>query len=219
VHHSEDITYFDEFENGWVELYTRQRVPDGSSSHTYLSETRLCIQLPGVPVDTSRYLNLSRYTGNPFADFRVVHEHPCQTVRLKSPVKLDVVGTLVRTYYGRKDDRWVVGLIVRNPFFQKKKLPAELQLQGELNDLLQMELIFCDMKDHIGEGDEVDQYTLQGFETMQAHYTQIIRPFGTWSNITRSVRDGQPVSETNLKSMAVTIAQEVNLKRSKRESL
>jgi hypothetical protein len=125
-------------------------------------------------------------------------------VRLKRPVNLDVVGTLVRTYDGRKDDRWVVGLIVRNPFYRKKKLPVELQLQGELNDLLQLELIFCDMKDYIEEGDEVDQYTLRGFETMQAQYTQIIRPFGTWNNITHRVRDGQPVSETDLKPMADT---------------
>ena len=53
VHHSEDITYFDQFRNGWLLLYTRQRVPEGPQAPAYLHETDVCIQLPGVPVDAA----------------------------------------------------------------------------------------------------------------------------------------------------------------------
>lgn len=213
MHHTEDITYFDEFQNGWLVLYTRQRVPDTPRAHSFLYDTHVCIQLPGVPVDASPYLNLCRYVGNEWADFRTVAGHPCRTRRLKKSVKLDVVGTLVRTYDDRDNDRWIVGLIARNPFYRKKRLPSELELRGELNDLMQIELIFCDLKDHIEEGDEIDQYLLKGVETMDAQYAQIIRPFGTWNKIIKRVRDREPVRQADPEASLRTIRRDLRLKR------
>jgi hypothetical protein len=194
VHHSEDIVYFDQFRNGWFTLYTRQRVPEGRS-RSYLHETDVCIQLPGVPVDASPYLDLCRYTGNEWADFRTVHGRRKYTSRLKKPLKLEVVGTLVRTDDDREKERWVVGLVVRNPFYRKKKLPREFEIEGSpLHELLEMELILCDLKDHLEEGDQVDQYVLQGIETTDAQYVQVIRPFGTWNAMVKR-RHGQSVHE------------------------
>jgi hypothetical protein len=203
VHHSEDIVYFDQFRNGWLALYTRQRVPEGPRSRSYLHETDICIQLPGVPVDASPYLDLCRYTGNEWADFRTVHGRCTQTRRLKKPLKLEVVGTLVRTDDDRENDRWVVGLIARNPFYRKKRLPSELEMEGSpLHDLLEMELILCDLKDHLEEGDQVDQYMLQGVETAEAQYVQVIRPFGTWNAIVKR-RDGQSVHEVEPEAVSM----------------
>ena len=117
-------------------------------------------------------------------------------MRLQKPIKLEVVGTLVRTDEDREADRWIVGLVARNPFYRKKKLPRELELEGSpLNDLLQMELLLVDLRDHHQEGDEVDHYVLQGVDTTDAQYAQIIRPFGTWHEIVKRVRDGLPVQE------------------------
>jgi hypothetical protein len=196
VHHSEDITYFDQFRNGWLLLYTRQRLPEGSSDPAYFHETDICIQIPGVPVDTAPYLDLCRYTGNEWESFGTILEDRRQIKRLKKPIKIDVVGTLVRTDEEREADRWIVGLVARNPFYRKKKLPRELELEGSpLHDLLQMELILLDLRDHHQEGDQVDHYVLQGVETTDAQYAQIIRPFGTWNKIHKRIRDERPAQE------------------------
>jgi hypothetical protein len=198
VHHSEDITYFDQFRNGWLLLYTRQRVPEGPKSPAFFHETDICIQLPGVPVDVSPYLDLCRYTGNEWESFGTILEDRRQMKRLQKPIKLEVVGALVRTDEDREADRWIVGLVARNPFYRKKKLPRELELDGSpLHDLLQMELLLLDLRDHHQEGDQVDHYLLQGFETTDAQYAQIIRPFGTWNRVVKRIRDGLPVEEVS----------------------
>jgi Restriction endonuclease len=203
VHHSEDISYFDQFRSGWLALTTQQRVPDGSHS-AHLHQTDVCIQLPGMPVDASPYLELCRYTGNEWADFRSVQERHTQTRRLKKPLRLEVLGTLVRTDDDREKDRWIVGLIARNPFFRKKKLPRELEMEtASLHDLLRMELILFDLRDHIEEGDEVDYFMLQGVESTDAQYVQIIRPFGTWNKLVKR-QDGQPIRpEAGLEDLSI----------------
>ena len=194
VHHSEGISYFDQFRNGWLALTTQQRVPEGPQSHSFLHQTDLCIQLPGIPVDISPYLELCRYTGNEWAEFQSVTERRTHMRRLKARIKLDVVGTLVRTDEDLDNDRWIVGLIARNPFYRNKRLPRELEMEGSpLHDLLEMEVILCDLKDHIAESSEVDCFLLQGVETADAQYVQVIRPFGTWNKLVR--RNGQPVHE------------------------
>jgi hypothetical protein len=196
VHHSEDIIYFGQFRNGWLMLYTRQRIPEGPKSPAFLHETDICIQLPGVPVDVAPYLDLCRYTGNEWESFGTILENRRQMKRLQKPIKLEVVGSLVRTDENREADRWIVGLVARNPFYRKRKLPRELELEGSpLHDLLQMELLLLDLRDHHQEGDQVDHYVLQGFETTDAQYAQIIRPFGTWHKIVKRIRDGLPVEE------------------------
>jgi hypothetical protein len=190
AHHSESISYFDQFRNGWIALTTQQRVPDGPKAPAYFHQSDLCIQLPGIPVDVAPYLALCRYTGNDWAEFKPVTERLTRTVRLKRPIKLDVIGTLVRNDDDRENDRWVIGLIARNPFHRKKKLPPELKGDGNpLGDLLEMDILFCDLKDHIEEGDQVDYVELKGFETTDAQYVQIIRPFGTWNEIVKRVHE------------------------------
>jgi hypothetical protein len=202
VHHSEGISYFDQFRNGWLAVTTQLRMPDGPKSHSFFHQTDLYIQLPGIPVDLSPYLELCRYTGNEWAEFQVVHGRSTRSKRLKKPIRLDVVGTLVRTDEDRDLGRWIVGLIARNPFYRRKRLPRELELESSpLHDLLEIELILCDLKDHIAETSEVDYFFLQGFETADAQFVQIIRPFGMWNKLVR--RNGQPVPEAEGSSMPI----------------
>jgi hypothetical protein len=192
AHHSEVISYFDQFRSGWLALTTQQRIPEGSRpGHFHMTD--VCIQLPGMPVDLSPYLELCRYTGNEWADFRIVQDRHIQTRRLKKPLRLEAVDTLVRSDEDREKDRWIVGLVARNPFFRKKKLPRELEFKGlSLHDLLQTELILLDVRDHLEEGDEVDYFMLKGIECTDAQFVQVIRPFGTWNKITKR-QDGQPI--------------------------
>jgi hypothetical protein len=218
VHHSEDLIYFDQLGNGWLSVCTRQRVPDGSPTKrsSFLYDTHVCIQLPGVPVDAAPYIDLCRYTGNEWADFRGVDGRRTLTRRLKKRMKLDVVGTAVRSYDDREDDRWVVGLIARNPFYGQEQLPTELESEGSpLHDLLEMELLLCHLRHHIEEGDEVDQFLLEGFVTTDAENAQVIRPFGTWNKLVTRIADRRP-NEANRRLVSQAAALSIRTAEPKR---
>jgi hypothetical protein len=70
------------------------------------------------------------------------------------------------------------------------------------HDLLQMELILFDLRDHIEEGDEVDYFVLEGIEATDAQNVQIIRPFGTWNKIVKR-RDGQRVPKAAMEEIFI----------------
>jgi hypothetical protein len=58
-----------------------------------------------------------------------------------------------------------------------------------LDQLGETEVILCSLRDWHEEGDEVDQYVLEGFEVTLGAVGGIIRPFGTWNRI---VKRGTP---------------------------
>ena len=84
-HHSEEFIYFDQFRDGWIELSSQQRI-DSKLRGSFLHHSELVIQLPGVPVDTSPFLKLCRYTSNEWANFEYIGERWTSRIRLKKPV-------------------------------------------------------------------------------------------------------------------------------------
>jgi Holliday junction resolvase len=200
LHHSEELNYFDSLRGGWVLLSSQQRVQLGGKRATrdsFLHRSELAIQLPGVPLDTAPYLELSRYTGNNWAQFEYVPERLTHVRRLKSPIALEVGGSVVSTLTREKNEmeqeRVVIGVIARNPFFGGQLLPNELQCDEmlPLQGLPAIELLLCDVRDWHDDGDVVDRYMLQGFEVTQAAGAQLIRPFGTWNKMVRRARRRQ----------------------------
>jgi Holliday junction resolvase len=196
VHHSESLNYFDEFRNGWVLLSSQQRVHWQSgrvSRASFFHQSELVVQLPGVPVDMSPYLELCRYTGNNWAHFEFITRDLTHTHRLKRPIVLNILGDVVNTLDYAYQDRVVIGVIAENPFFGKQSLPTELQCGGvsHLRDLLKTELLMCAVRDWHDDGDVIDRYALEGFDAMQANGTQVIRPFGTWNRIIKRARPQQ----------------------------
>lgn len=195
VHHSEDLIFFDQFRDGWLSFNARQRVPDPfeTSGRSYIFDADVCIQLPGVPVDATAFIDLCRYTGNEWAQFKVVPYRLMQTIRLRSPMELTTVGQVVQIYDQRDRERWVIGLIARNPWYRKKRLPRELQSEeSSLQGLLGMELLLCDLKHHIEDGDRVDKFVLKGIQSTDTDDAQIIRPFASWHKIVERVTPPPP---------------------------
>jgi hypothetical protein len=197
-HHSEEFIYFDHFRNGWMELSSQQRIdwePRGTPRTSFLHQSELVIQLPGVPVDTSPFLKLCQYTGNDWANFEYIGQRWTSTVRLKKPVTLNVTGVIVnRELFSGADpnrERVVIGIIGRNPFYRKKSLPQELLKSGisPLHELNETELLVCSLKDWYEDGDVVDRYVLQGFEVTVGGVGQVVRPFGTWNRMLKRARD------------------------------
>jgi hypothetical protein len=201
LHHSEDVKYFDHLRDGWVLLSLRQRVnvpTKDDERASYLHQSELSIQLGGVPIDMTPFVALSRYTGNEWAQFGFVVDKSVRIRRLKKKIALDVIGEIVEVgrhkSLDRKERPMVSGVIAKNPFFRRRQLPAELKDEDDtLNDLLSFEILLCDVRDWHDQGDLIDRYMLEGFETLQSNYFQAIRPFGTWNRIVRRV-DGKPPS-------------------------
>ena len=189
-HHSEDLTYFDQFRDGRLALYSRQRVfygePDSRGSFLHGSE--LSIQLRGVPVDMAPFLELCRRTGNDWAGFEHIGVRQTFTHRFKVPIKVAAIGTVVRKQPAFDTDepgpRSVVGIIVENPFFDRA-LPKVLDddERTSLQALTEVERLLCSLRDWHDEGDVIDHYVLQGVETAVTGYAHTIRPFGTWHEI------------------------------------
>jgi hypothetical protein len=200
LHHSEDIKYFDHFRDGWVILSFRQRVNGEAkvgARPSYLYDSELSIQLGGVPIDMSPFISLCRFTGNDGAQLGFVANGSNRTHRLKRQIPLEVTGQIVEVSRRKGidgDERSSVsGVIAKNPFFRKRRLPAELNDEGStLKDLPSLELPICDVRDWHEQGDIIDHYVLEGFETLRSNYFQAIRPFGTWNKIVRR-SDGKPV--------------------------
>jgi hypothetical protein len=193
-HHSEEFIYFDQFRDGWIEISSQQRI-NWDLHDSFLHHSELVIQLPGVPVDTTPFLKLCKYTSNEWAHFEYIGERWTSTVRLKKPVILDVIGTVVNRASASDSDpvreRIVTGIIARNPFYRKKSLPQELLKsdRSPLHELNETELLVCSLKDWYEDGDVADRYVLQGFEVTLGGVGRIIRPFGTWNRMLRRADD------------------------------
>jgi Restriction endonuclease len=192
-HHSEGFIYFDQFRDGWIELSAQQRI-DWKLSESFFLHSELVIQLPGVPVDTAPFLDLCRYTSNDWAHFEYIGERWTSRIRLKKPVTLGVIGKIVsREHFPSADpsrERFVIGVIARNPFYRSKSLPNELLKSdiSPLHELKETELIISSLKDWYEDGDVVDHYVLQGVDVTVGSVGQVIRPFGTWNQIVKRAR-------------------------------
>lgn len=183
-HHSEDLNFFDALQDGWLLLSTRQRIGVRGKSQSWLHGSELSIQLPGIPLDMSPFLQLCKYTNNQNARFQYIPQRMTMLRRLKTPKKLKVVGEIVRAEY--RGGSVVTGIIAHNPFFHTK-LPKELvgDEYSALTQLDKIEFLVCDLSDWYDVGDVVDQYVLLGFETSWVNDVPVIRPFGTWKNMIR----------------------------------
>lgn len=200
-HHSEQLIYFDKFRDGWIELSLQQRVGLGERPQGLIHNSYLVIQLPGIPVDAAPYLKLCRYVGNDFASFEHIAERLTSRIRLKSPIKLDVCGTIISRKAYASDDLArgvVVGLVTRNPFHGRKSLPV-ISFGSErvsLQELAKTELLVCSLRDWHDEGDKVDCYRLQGIEVTTGGAMRVLRPFGTWNRMLKRARGVRPKART-----------------------
>jgi Holliday junction resolvase len=188
-HHSESLVYFDHFRNGWVEISAQQNLSPGNYGDRELPlfHCQLVIQLPGIPVDTAPYLKLCQYAGADWANFEFIGSRWTIARRLKKPLRLRSVGTIVDKN-PFPDDRaaregTVVGVIAKNPFYGMKTLPKELLDfdRGAQAELTETELLPCALSDWHSPDMTVDYYRLMGIETTAGGVSYIIRPFGTWN--------------------------------------
>lgn len=189
-HHSEQLGYYDSFHTGWIHISAQQRVGmDVQKRGAFLHHAEIVIQLPGIPVDMSRFLRLCQYVNNDWAHFDYVNARWTSSRRLKTNRRLDVIGHVLKADIGpvgtKPPSRVVIAVIARNPFYKRSALPKELQDPEilSLRQILDNELLLCDLRDWHDEGSKPDYYYLEGVEVTEGGTGPILRPFGTWNEM------------------------------------
>jgi hypothetical protein len=186
-HHSEEFSYFDDFGGGWLQLSAQQRIDaERAGPQSLLYHVDLALQLPGIPLDTARYLKLCRYVGNDWAHFDVISQRFTAKRRLKKDIRLQIVGRVIQPdRSGNDDERTVVGVIARNPFYGKKTLPEEFNDPDlpPCHGLAENALLLCSLRDWHDEAKTADYYELEGIEVTEGGNGPIFRPFGTWNKL------------------------------------
>ncbi|MCI0617907.1 hypothetical protein L0244_33460, partial [bacterium] len=189
IHHSESLSYFDSFQDGWMLLNCNQRVWLGNERESMIHRAEIVIQLPGVPLDLSLLRKFCREIHNENARFYQTNYHKIFHKRLKKPIKLEVVGEVIQTKIFLQDSELAVnGVVAKNPFFKRKKLPKEF-LDGDnflFGQLCKLEYLICAVKDWYDLGDVMDAFDLYELEAMQAGSVFVFRPICTWRNILKS---------------------------------
>jgi hypothetical protein len=161
-HHSEDLVFLDLSGRALIALTSRQRVGDS----TFLHASELEIQLPGIPVDLSKFQELARKTGNPDALFQTHLGSGLHSAHFKAgQVKLVPHSKIVSADLG---EEWVSGIVAKNPFTASRMK----RLSGNLGEFFPQHLpepkyLLCAVSDQYLLRDEVSNLSARSV-------------FGTW---------------------------------------
>jgi hypothetical protein len=161
-HHSEDLVFLDRSGRALIALTSRQRVGDS----TFLHATELEIQLPGIPVDLSKFQELARKTGNPDALFQTSLGSGLHSTHFKAgQIKLVPNSKIVSAVHA---EEWVCGIVAKNPFTASRMN----RLSGSIGEFFPQHLpepkfLLCAISDQYLFRDEVSNLSVRSV-------------FGTW---------------------------------------
>jgi hypothetical protein len=192
-HHSEEVGYYDSFYTGWIHVSAQQRTwIDDPKQRSFMHLAEIVIQLPGLPLDTSRLSSLCEYADDSWAHFNYIAEPWTRSHRLKVKRRLDVVGRVMKPDMGLNGEETlnsvVIGVVARNPFYRKASVPKELREPDRISAsrLVENELLLCSLRDWHDDGSEPDYYFLEGVEITEGATGPILRPYGTWNRMRKA---------------------------------
>jgi hypothetical protein len=162
---------------------------------TQPGETRF----PGIPLDNQPLVEVCRKTDNRGAHLSIVREKTFDQIGLRNEkVTLEAVGEIHSLEYG--DEVTVCGIITKNPFFRKPKALTKsgLLLKSPMDQLCDIELLSCALKDWHDVGDVAERYYLTGIQSKWVGSTLVVRPSCTWTAL--KGRDFNRHASTNKQS-------------------
>jgi hypothetical protein len=183
-HHSEDLVFIDLCGPALIALTSRQRVGDS----TFLHASELEIQLPGIPVDLSKFQELARKTGNPDALFQTSLGSGLHSAHFKAgQVKLVPLSKIVSADHG---EEWVSGIVAKNPFTASRMK----RLSGSLGEFFPQHLpepkyLLCEVSDQYLLCDEVSNLSVRSvFGTCIGH-VPVLNVRCTWEDHVQRLKD------------------------------
>jgi Restriction endonuclease len=164
IHHSEELAFFDELNDGLFLLSARQSMTRKALIHS----VEVIVRLRGIPVNTQPYLKFARsFTQynvyfNPEPPLRRVHKTLPLSVKIEQP---DVV-TRIESRELNREKASISGVVLKNPFFNNPAKIAELSEDKELRAFSEPKYLFCTLDDWLDLGDEIDHYVLTALVIM-----------------------------------------------------
>ena len=214
IHHSEELAFFDELNDGLFLLSARQSMTREGMIHS----VDVTVRLRGIPVNTQPYFRFVRsftqyntyFTPEP--PLRRVHKHLHPSVKIEQP---DVVTRIESRELDRKKAS-ISGVVLKNPFFNNPAKIAALSEDEELQIFSGPEYLICALDDWLDVGDEIDHYVLTALETITVGGIVMLHPRCTWGDLTKRARrsDGKGFRQIQ----AEWIRQEKMLERLKKAS-
>jgi hypothetical protein len=184
THHSEELCYFDEIEDGFYTL-TASISADKRRS---IWHTDLSFQLVGIPLDTKPLQELCKQFGihehinfRPRSESSVIRSRPPGNVK-RRPVKpvAYVVAAPDSELIG--DGEWIVGIVIENPFVAtegSKRKPWPKWVPDMLGD---SEYLICSLRSwHQVTNIEKYTYELWDFESAWTSDALVVRATADWN--------------------------------------
>jgi hypothetical protein len=185
LHHSEELWVFGEVSDGVLVISIRR----SSSKPFRLHSGELTLRIPNLPLDLSAYRRVSNAVGErrpalsmepPIEGF---HLHFSERVSVR-PLRL-----ITAQEHG---DRYIVGLVVRNPFFRKldqvrqiaKASSEDFEHCSPFARFSDIEHLVCSVKDWIPEDDKVTGWHLLGIHGTLIDSLWVLHASATWKDLT-----------------------------------
>jgi hypothetical protein len=158
-HHSEELGYLDRMQTGGIfSLSSRQST--GGTNHLHATEIELL--MPGIPVEMDRIRRFCRLMRNPEAILENVGDYPVKKNGFRPETVVEPVAVIVSA---SNSERWASGLVVKNPFLNRKAPLAEPDSTKEPFWLLsKQELLFCALRNWHRPDVLMDRYELSLIE-------------------------------------------------------
>jgi Restriction endonuclease len=174
-HHSEDLVFLDHSGGALIALTSRQRVGDS----TFLHASELEIQLPGIPVDLSKFQELARKAGNSNALFQTSLGSGLHSAHFKAgQIKLVPHSKIVSADHG---EEWVSGIVAKNPFTANRMK----RLAGSLGEFFTQHLpdpkyLLCAIDDWYLLRDEVSNLSVRSVWGTRIGHVPVLNVRCTW---------------------------------------
>jgi hypothetical protein len=175
-HHSEELAYFDQMNNGGLmSLTLRQRVGE----HAFLHSGFVEIITSGIPVDGVPIKRLCEKTNNDRHRFEFVSDKPLETYRFNPHLEVRHIGMIVDP----RDAKWACGIIVRNPFYNCKtrgSFGGSDFSRSPIRFLSNTEVLFCRLKSWHGVDEVMDRYELEYVEGCWIEHIPVLYVACNW---------------------------------------
>jgi len=178
THHTEELCYTDECEDGFYTLVAQV----SADATRIVWRAELSFQLRGIPLDPGRYRELGAHFGlTDVAYFRPRGEESCVRTRARrqrSEVTAIASVVLLENLLPATDEEWVSGIVIENPYFdpdQRRRPPKPVPEQ-----LSDSEYMICTLRSWHPLSRPKSVYELWEFESARTSDATVVRAVADW---------------------------------------
>lgn len=192
LHHTEEATYMDLWEHGFFTFVANLSHDNGHVHHAKISA-----QLYGIPLSTESF----RLLASTFGREGQVYFRPLKQPAISTHHWSFRDHRLTPVAFLCSSDRWVEGIVVRNPFYLPKRSQSLGSLHESLRPLREHELICCRLSSAHELGAKVDFYFLRHAEATRTDDVAVFCVTADWHMTDRKRRSSDHPRAVSMKDL------------------